>query len=66
MEGGKWKLDFNNYVRCVCFLFVFRWYVFGWGNGKFWLDDVKCFGEEEFIDKCFYRFWGWNNCLLFN
>ena len=66
VEGGKWKLDSNNYVRCVCSSSVLRWHAFGRGNGKFWLDDVKCSGEEESIDKCSHRPWGWNNCLPFN
>lgn len=42
-------------------------HAFGRGiTGKFWLDDVKCTGEENSIDECRHRPWGQNNCLSHN
>ena len=35
---------------------------FGEGVGLIWMDDLKCRGDEQYIDNC--RFPGWNteNC----
>ena len=49
------------------YLFLTRRHAFGRGiTGKFWLDDVKCTGEENSIDECRHRPWGQNNCLSHN
>lgn len=56
----------HNSVICVGCSSVFRPHAFGRGNGRFWLDDVDCSGEEESIDSCSHRPWGRNNCLPFN
>lgn len=35
---------------------------FGQGSGVTWLDDVKCAGNENSIDKCIHKSWGSENC----
>ncbi|KAJ7391727.1 lysyl oxidase-like 4 [Desmophyllum pertusum] len=39
---------------------------FGPGNNGFWLDDVKCGGDERSITLCSHREWGRHNCRNFN
>ena len=39
---------------------------FGPGTKDFWLDDVKCTGDERSIALCSHREWGRHNCLDFN
>ena len=50
----------------IPFAWLPRHHAFGVGNGKFWLDDVKCSGEEDSIDKCSHRPWGRNNCQIYS
>jgi len=35
---------------------------FGQGNGKIWLDNVHCLGNEMSIEDCGHRGWGIHNC----
>jgi len=35
---------------------------YGFGNGRIWLDDVSCGGNETFIGDCHHRGWGHHNC----
>ena len=35
---------------------------FGQGNGKIWLDDVQCLGNERSIEDCQHSGWGIENC----
>nr|XP_031292662.1 CD5 antigen-like [Camelus dromedarius] len=35
---------------------------FGFGNGRIWLDDVYCSGQEQSLEQCRHRFWGHHNC----
>ncbi|EDV28341.1 uncharacterized protein TRIADDRAFT_21345, partial [Trichoplax adhaerens] len=30
---------------------------------KYWLDDVKCVGNESFLSNCQHRRWGYHNCI---
>ncbi|XP_020623726.1 lysyl oxidase homolog 2A-like [Orbicella faveolata] len=39
---------------------------FGLGTNDFWLDDVKCTGDERSIALCSHREWGRHNCREFN
>ena len=32
------------------------------GTGQIWLDDVTCFGSEQFIGNCLHREWGSHDC----
>ena len=45
---------------------IIREVPFGRGNGKFWLDDVRCGGREYDIQYCSHRDWGRHNCLSIN
>ena len=38
---------------------------YGQGNGKIWLDDLKCDGTEQRIRMCSHRGWGDTNCSHF-
>ncbi|KAM9331036.1 CD5 antigen-like, partial [Gastrophryne carolinensis] len=35
---------------------------FGQSDGKIWLDDVECTGDEESLEKCKHRVWGYHDC----
>ncbi|KAM9688257.1 CD5 antigen-like isoform 1-T1 [Trichechus inunguis] len=35
---------------------------FGLGVGRIWLDDVRCSGSEQSLEKCRHRFWGYHDC----
>ena len=59
-----WKKSFL--VSWYLILLLSRQHAFGYGNGRFWVDDVKCTGDEESIDKCSHRPWGRHNCLRYN
>ncbi|XP_068127983.1 CD5 antigen-like isoform X2 [Hyperolius riggenbachi] len=34
----------------------------GQSNGKIWLDDVECNGNEASLEKCRHRVWGYHDC----
>lgn len=51
------------YVLLLCFQ---RAGEFGSGTNDFWLDDVKCTGDERSIALCSHREWGRHNCRNFN
>ncbi|KAH3740283.1 hypothetical protein DPMN_046985 [Dreissena polymorpha] len=35
---------------------------YGQGTGTIWLDDVRCLGNENDIDRCPHSAWGTHNC----
>ncbi|XP_008061142.1 CD5 antigen-like [Carlito syrichta] len=35
---------------------------YGPGVGRIWLDDVQCSGEEQSLEQCRHRFWGYHDC----
>ena len=35
---------------------------FGQGEGKIWMDDLKCTGVESSLKECRHRGWGMHNC----
>ncbi|XP_062961926.1 CD5 antigen-like [Cynocephalus volans] len=35
---------------------------YGPGVGRIWLDDVRCSGEEQSLEQCQHRFWGYHDC----
>ncbi|XP_048213141.1 CD5 antigen-like [Perognathus longimembris pacificus] len=35
---------------------------YGPGVGRIWLDDVRCSGEEQSLEQCRHRFWGYHDC----
>ena len=37
-------------------------FTFGGGEGRIWLDDVRCTGNENSISECRHGGWGKNNC----
>ena len=41
---------------------AFKWAAFGPGNGKIWMDDVTCTGNERSLTVCSHRGWGIENC----
>ena len=32
------------------------------GDGRIWLDDVHCKGEEQSLEQCQHRSWGYHDC----
>ena len=41
---------------------AFKRAAFGPGNGKIWMDDVTCTGNERSLTVCSHRGWGIENC----
>ena len=41
---------------------AFKWAAFGPGNGKIWMDDVTCTGNERSLTECSHSGWGIENC----
>ena len=39
-----------------------HWSDFGQGNGRIWMDNVQCIGNESYITDCDYNGWEANNC----
>ncbi|XP_044167376.1 lysyl oxidase homolog 3A-like [Acropora millepora] len=39
---------------------------FGRGTTAYWLDDIRCTGDEKSIKQCSHREWGQHNCLAIN
>ncbi|ELT87719.1 hypothetical protein CAPTEDRAFT_142319, partial [Capitella teleta] len=35
---------------------------FGYGVGRIWLDDVACVGNEDSLEQCRHREWGYYDC----
>ncbi|XP_040277038.1 CD5 antigen-like isoform X1 [Bufo bufo] len=35
---------------------------FGQSQGKIWLDDVECSGDEPSLEECKHRVWSYNDC----
>ncbi|XP_051013382.1 CD5 antigen-like [Acomys russatus] len=35
---------------------------YGPGVGRIWLDDVNCSGEEQSLETCRHRLWGYHDC----
>ncbi|KAM4860772.1 CD5 antigen-like [Thomomys bottae] len=35
---------------------------YGRGLGRIWLDDVRCSGEEQSLEQCRHRVWGYHDC----
>uniref|UniRef100_A0A8C0WZC9 SRCR domain-containing protein n=1 Tax=Castor canadensis TaxID=51338 RepID=A0A8C0WZC9_CASCN len=35
---------------------------YGSGVGRIWMDDVHCSGEEQSLEQCQHRFWGYHDC----
>lgn len=40
--------------------------MYGLGTYNYWLDEVKCNGNERSIAMCSHREWGRHNCRPFN
>ena len=38
---------------------------FGGGEGRIWMDDVRCTGNESTLTECRHRGWGIENCYHF-
>lgn len=72
--GGQWGTICNdnwniNNARVVCrqlgYKYGIRAYQAGLsntGNGKIWLDDVNCTGNEPNLTSCSHSGWGIHNC----
>ena len=41
---------------------AFKSAAFGPGNGKIWMDDVTCTGNERSLTECSHNGWGIENC----
>ena len=41
---------------------AFKWAAFGPGNGKIWMDDVTCTGNERSLTECPHNGWGIEDC----
>ena len=35
----------------------------GQGSGPIWMDDVRCTGNESYIQNCTHRGWGEHDCV---
>jgi len=51
------QLNFESACEAV------RYAGFGIGSGPIWLDDVNCYGSEQYITECIYRGWNNSNCV---
>ena len=56
----------SDFVMSILFYFVFRETPFGRGDGKFWIDDIRCGGREYDIERCPRKDWGRHNCRSIN
>lgn len=53
----------NVYINFCSIIVVVKGFVyFGVGIGQIWMDDFYCDGIEFFLDICYFRSWGINNC----
>lgn len=78
-HDGQWKAvcdhGWNKYAaRVVCRMLGFPDMLrytkgqdrFGQITYNYWLDDVRCRGDEESIEQCGHREWGKHNCRRYN
>ena len=55
------------YISITSVVFFFkRPKPFGRGTTSYWLDDIRCTGDEKSIKQCSHREWGQHNCLAIN